>query len=92
MSEKIRTESDSKKEILTADDVGFAVDSMLFGLGNTNNILSAVHILFLLVGKYLRKCGFDTRLIQDRLQLIIFCQNNKNFVALSTGKGYKQVA
>ena len=44
MSEKIRTESDSKKEILTADDVGFAVDSMLFGLGNTINILSAYFI------------------------------------------------
>jgi len=64
------------QKALGINDAKFAVDSMLNG-----------------VGRYLRRCGFDSRTFgSNRFELIEFCQNNEEFFALSTGKGYKQIA
>lgn len=41
----------------------------------------------------MRKCGFDTRLMANRSEIVDFCkeEENSDFVVLSTGKGHKQV-
>lgn len=43
------------------------------------------------LGKYLRKCGFKTELIRKREELLKYCIENRECIAISTGKGFRQV-
>lgn len=43
------------------------------------------------LGKHLRKCGFKTELIGNREELLKFCLTNPKYIAVSTGKGFRQV-
>uniref|UniRef100_A0A914LFT2 3'-5' exonuclease domain-containing protein n=1 Tax=Meloidogyne incognita TaxID=6306 RepID=A0A914LFT2_MELIC len=62
-------------------------------LKSINDVRFVVDSMLFGLGKVLRKCGFDTRLIGDRKKIVEFCQmeNNKDFIVLSTGKGHKQL-
>lgn len=43
------------------------------------------------LGKFLRKCGFKTELIANRENLLKYCIKNPKCIAVSTGKGFRQV-
>ncbi|KAI1724277.1 3'-5' exonuclease domain-containing protein [Ditylenchus destructor] len=43
------------------------------------------------LGAQLRRCGFYTECMNDREQLIKYCEKHKDVLAISTGKGFKQL-
>jgi len=43
------------------------------------------------LGHALRKCGIETRLIEKREDIIKFCKRNPDYIAVSSGKGFKQL-
>ncbi|KAI1716488.1 3'-5' exonuclease domain-containing protein [Ditylenchus destructor] len=43
------------------------------------------------LGAQLRRCGFYTECMNEREQLIKYCEKHKDVLAISTGKGFKQL-
>lgn len=43
------------------------------------------------LGRKLRKCGFETKMIAERDKLVEFCQYNSNYFVLSTGRAFQKV-
>uniref|UniRef100_A0A915DX15 3'-5' exonuclease domain-containing protein n=1 Tax=Ditylenchus dipsaci TaxID=166011 RepID=A0A915DX15_9BILA len=43
------------------------------------------------LGQRMRKCGFSTHMIADREKLIKYCEEHPNALAVSAGKGFKQI-
>uniref|UniRef100_A0A914GUH8 3'-5' exonuclease domain-containing protein n=1 Tax=Globodera rostochiensis TaxID=31243 RepID=A0A914GUH8_GLORO len=76
-----------------AREIEHAAHGNLHGFRSIREVRFIADSMLFGLGKHLRKCGFDTRLIGERDQIVEFCKQSQNngFVVLSTGKGYKQL-
>uniref|UniRef100_A0A183BYW2 Mut7-C domain-containing protein n=1 Tax=Globodera pallida TaxID=36090 RepID=A0A183BYW2_GLOPA len=76
-----------------AREIEHAAHGNLYGFRSIREVRFIADAMLFGLGKHLRKCGFDTRMIGERDQIIEFCKQSQNdgFVVLSTGKAYKQL-
>ncbi|KAL3104218.1 hypothetical protein niasHS_002245 [Heterodera schachtii] len=77
-----------------AGQIERSANGALDGFRTIGDVRFIVDSMLFGLGKRLRKCGFDTRMIGDREQIVEFCKQSKDekFVVLSAGKGHKQLA
>uniref|UniRef100_A0A914GZ18 3'-5' exonuclease domain-containing protein n=1 Tax=Globodera rostochiensis TaxID=31243 RepID=A0A914GZ18_GLORO len=76
-----------------AREIEHAAHGNLHGFRSIREVRFIADSMLFGLGKHLRKCGFDARMIGERDQIIEFCKQSQNdgFVVLSTGKAYTQL-